>query len=129
MKKKFEDDQKNWEEKSKKERKALLQTIRYLKTQNGSRLLIPNGGNLKEDKNMKFIVKQDENTLISATLPCFVHYILDINLTDYYIFAFGLILHHQLFIKSDDLLEAILMKWRDKNGERDNKSAIKESLR
>lgn len=66
---------------------------------------------------MKYLVKQGKNTLISATLPFFVKYIIDPQTNVYLSYAFGLFLHHRLFIQTEELLEGLLMKWRDKIGE------------
>lgn len=127
--KQFNEKQIQVEENFKKEKKEMVHIIKNLKKQIASRLLIPEGAILREEpKFMKFLVKQGKNTLMSSTVPFFVKYILDPQTGAYLSFAFGLFLHHRLFIQTDELLEAILMKWRDKNGEQ-GETAVDERER
>lgn len=114
----MEEKQAKLEEQAKKEKKELQSAVKYLKQQVAHHFLIPEGSSLKEEgKSMKFYSKQGKNTLISSTLPFFVKHILDPQVSNYSPLAFGLFLHHPLFIKADELLEALLLRWRDKQGE------------
>ena len=78
-----------------------------------NRLLIPEGVTLKEEPNCtKYLVKKGVKTLVSATLPFLIKYIVDLQEPLYIPFAFGLFLHHRLFIESDILLESLIMKFK-----------------
>lgn len=93
------------------------------------RLIIPDGISFhKISKSMKFLVKNGQNTLVLSTVPFLLKHILDLQNSDYNFTAYGMFLHHRLFISSEELLEALLMQWRDKNGE-ESEGAIKESER
>ena len=126
---KLKEKQSDFDEKLKAEKKDLLKIIVHLKKESVKRLNIPEGVILQKiSKSMKFFVKNGRNTLISSTIPFLLKHIVDLQNTEYSSIAFGLFLHHRLFIPSDELLEALLMRWRDKNGE-DGEEAVKESER
>ena len=126
---KLNEKQSDFDEKLKAEKKDLLKIIVHLKKESVKRLNIPEGVTLQKiSKSMKFLVKNGQNTLISSTIPFLLKNIVDLQNTEYSLTAFGLFLHHRLFIPSEELLEALLMRWRDKNGE-NGEEAVKESER
>lgn len=103
--------------------------MKFLKKQMATRLLIPDGANLKEEgKNMKFVIKQGASTLMTSTIPFFVKHLLDPQISNFSTLAYGLFLHHKLFMETEDLLEALLLRWRDKNGQ-SGTLAVKERER